>query len=444
MADQADAQPTKRFFLEMITRDISLEDAILDLIDNSIDALMRTRDIEILQITSSLLKPNESVDRQEASVEVTIDEKTVSISDNCGGIDYKSAKEEVFRFGRISHRERSSLSVYGIGLKRAIFKIGRKITIQSKTLNCGFKVTINVDEWAKESTPWSFPIEQLPAARSRKKAGTKIIITELNPEVKMRIRDGKISGVLSKSIGQSYALFLHKFVRICVNDHPIRSQQITVGASEEVTPSSFTFEESGVQVAIITGLAERVAGKWNAERAGWYVLCNGRAVVFADKTEMTEWGLRLPRFVSKYRGFIGIVLFFSQDPEKLPWTTTKRGLNQESAILQIARSKMATQAKPVISFLNNMYPSDDLEEIEEREIAEKVASVDVRSLVSANRRDFSVSPSRRPARSTVTVQFKAKRDDISRAKVAIGQRTMSAGKVGEHAFEYFLKNECSE
>ena len=32
-----DGNPTKKFFIEMITRDISIEDAIIDLLDNSID-----------------------------------------------------------------------------------------------------------------------------------------------------------------------------------------------------------------------------------------------------------------------------------------------------------------------------------------------------------------------------------------------------------------------
>jgi len=42
----ANAFPRKRFFLEMFTRDISLEDCILDLIDNSIDSLVRTKDLD--------------------------------------------------------------------------------------------------------------------------------------------------------------------------------------------------------------------------------------------------------------------------------------------------------------------------------------------------------------------------------------------------------------
>jgi hypothetical protein len=42
MTLQADATPTKRFFIDNLTRDLTLEDAILDLVDNSIDAFVRT------------------------------------------------------------------------------------------------------------------------------------------------------------------------------------------------------------------------------------------------------------------------------------------------------------------------------------------------------------------------------------------------------------------
>jgi hypothetical protein len=38
---KARANPTKAFFVRMITRDISLEDCILDLIDNSVDGAWR-------------------------------------------------------------------------------------------------------------------------------------------------------------------------------------------------------------------------------------------------------------------------------------------------------------------------------------------------------------------------------------------------------------------
>ena len=37
MPEQASAIPTKQFFVSMLTRDIRLEDAILDLVDNCLD-----------------------------------------------------------------------------------------------------------------------------------------------------------------------------------------------------------------------------------------------------------------------------------------------------------------------------------------------------------------------------------------------------------------------
>jgi len=57
MPEQANAFPRKHFFLEMFTRDISLEECILDLIDNSIDALVKTKNIDI---SSVVFKKGES------------------------------------------------------------------------------------------------------------------------------------------------------------------------------------------------------------------------------------------------------------------------------------------------------------------------------------------------------------------------------------------------
>ena len=38
---KAQASPAKRFFVEMLTRDIELADAILDLLDNCVDGALR-------------------------------------------------------------------------------------------------------------------------------------------------------------------------------------------------------------------------------------------------------------------------------------------------------------------------------------------------------------------------------------------------------------------
>ena len=38
-----DASPVKSFFVTMLTRDISLSDAILDLLDNCVDGILRKK-----------------------------------------------------------------------------------------------------------------------------------------------------------------------------------------------------------------------------------------------------------------------------------------------------------------------------------------------------------------------------------------------------------------
>jgi hypothetical protein len=43
--------PTKRFFVSMLTRDIELKDAILDLLDNCVDGAMRLRKKQLDQAT---------------------------------------------------------------------------------------------------------------------------------------------------------------------------------------------------------------------------------------------------------------------------------------------------------------------------------------------------------------------------------------------------------
>ena len=80
MAEQrvAHAQPTKEFFVKMLTKDISLEDCLLDLLDNSIDGGRRTRrEAERAQTPGRYAG---------LWVRFAFSKDRISVSDNCGGI----------------------------------------------------------------------------------------------------------------------------------------------------------------------------------------------------------------------------------------------------------------------------------------------------------------------------------------------------------------------
>src|SRR5262249_3468842 len=135
MSSVARAHPTKHFFLEMFTRDISLEDCILDLVDNSIDALIRTR--KLSPSTQLLATSPSALPKTPATIAIGLSPTKFSIHDNCGGIEPEYAKTEAFLFG---HRSpgRAYLGAYGIGLKRAIFKLGNRFQMRSRHTSGGF------------------------------------------------------------------------------------------------------------------------------------------------------------------------------------------------------------------------------------------------------------------------------------------------------------------
>jgi len=109
--------------------------------------------------------------RQEADtrglpkIDITFDSDGFTIVDTCGGIGIQEAKTVVFRFGTIDEQERGALSVYGIGLKRAVFKLGRVIEVRSRTEREGFRVAIKTASWMSddgaEKPKWTSNSHQL-------------------------------------------------------------------------------------------------------------------------------------------------------------------------------------------------------------------------------------------------------------------------------------------
>ena len=360
-------------------------------------------------------------------------------------MDLDHAQHQIFRFGRPAGSYESSLGIYGIGLKRALFKIGEHIDIVSRTMDSGFRISIDVPVWATDDASWTFPLEPIAGAAEPSQAGTTITIRNLTPAVQMRLGDGTLLKRLSSFIASTYALFLSKHLGVALNGVPIVAQSLPLAETAALPSNSRTLEMDNVTVSLVAGLQERQNDEWNAERAGWYVLCNGRLVVSADKTDLTGWGLGGPSFVSKHRGFLGIAFFFSADPARLPWTTTKRGLNRDSAVYQLVRKEMSALARPVLSFLNSFYPSDPDETKPAREVVETLQPANLGQVVARSQQSFpSVVPKRKGRRTTVSVQFEAERAAIERIRRKIGKPTWSAGAIGRYAFDHYMQTECPE
>src|SRR5690349_21592309 len=84
------ASPTKDFFVRMLTRDIELNDAILDLLDNCVDGILR----------SGKAKRKSAIPYKGFTAKITLAKNYFEIEDNCGGIPFEVAKKYAFAMGR--------------------------------------------------------------------------------------------------------------------------------------------------------------------------------------------------------------------------------------------------------------------------------------------------------------------------------------------------------
>jgi hypothetical protein len=439
---EATAYPKKRFFLEMFTRDISLEDCLLDLVDNSIDSLVRQSRKDPIR---GLLRVNQPRMRRDAlpHVDLSISPTEIKVRDNCGGIPLKDALTDVFNFGH-SIDPTGRLGAYGIGLKRALFKISKHFRIDSQTEKEAFSVNLDVLSWAKQDNgkieDWTIPVTiELPVKRPRT---TDIIFTELRDEVTMRLVDSSFVGLLSRTIARTYCLFLDRIVAVKVNGKFIDPEDLELAESTELKAARRVLRDGADKpdVELLAGLAPHE--RWAAERAGWYVFCNGRMVLAADKTDVTGWGVGLPNFHPKFRGFIGLGFFESRNPLLLPWTTTKRGLNRESPVYQDALREIALVSRPIIKFLDSFYPVEEPESLIGRQIAKSISPTSVQAVIARPPRDFQVTHNRRTESKSVRIQYDAEKAAVDKIRKAIKDPRASASQIGLLTFEHYLKTEC--
>ncbi len=435
-AVEASTEPEKRLFISLLTRDISFVDAFLDLIDNSVnsalipyaDRLQNANDYADLFLDASVTP--------KTFINLSITETSVTISDNAAGIDLKTAVDRVFRFGRPASNSHPNdrLSVYGIGLKRAIFKIGDHIEITSDHVDGGFSLDWHVDAWASDpNAGWKIPLSPRPET---KKTGTRIKIGSLHENTKRRIIDGSFLGELIEKIGRTYAYFLGKIITVSLNGQEIPAQLLSM--SDNFRNSYY--DAGAVTYSITAGIAKPAGKSFQQETAGWYVFCNGRTVIFADKSPLSGWGDLLPQFQPKHRPFLGVVFFVSTDAEELPWTTTKASVDVENVVWQVARRQMESIGRTVLGFLDQRYTEDGTE-VDAKELTDASATtISLLAAATSTQREFAPPPRNRSPTKT-SIQYKVSVSDLEKVKSHIGRSSMSNVDVGRYTFDYYLRNE---
>lgn len=345
-----DASPVKSFFVLMLTRDISLEDAILDLLDNCVDGVLRSKK------KKKGAKPYSGY-----WAKIDFDKDTFTIQDNCGGIPW-NLHEYAFRMGPSPDRPlrpEGSVGVYGIGMKRAIFKMGKDCLISTQNENDNYEIEIK-PEWIDDESEngWQIPVRA--SKKSMKEDGTTIVIGDLYPGIATRFGENikSFQAELKRMVATHYAYIIDKGFDVQINGDPIKPNPTRLVFTEEneipsIQPFIFkTKTDDGVEVFLTVGftkpipsqdevLNEQTEKRYSTEEAGWTILCNDRAVLYCDRTELTGWGeAGVPRYHTQFIAISGVVEFKADDASKLPTTTTKRGIDASSALYLQIKNKM--------------------------------------------------------------------------------------------------------
>lgn len=341
------AEPNKEFFIEMLTKDINIDKAIFDLIDNSIDAAKEKKH-----------KINEKI------IKITINEEKFIIYDNCGGIVKEDAIKYAFNFGRSKEYRKDneeSIGRFGVGMKRAIFKMGNKFEILTNDGTQTYKIKQDIQEWEK-SEKWEFKFEDTETDEINR-GETKITINELYSNIKNDFKLIDFIENLKKQIRIYYSIFLIDGLKIFINEDQIKAKDFNLIYKKDVLePQKIQFNIKDVKCTIISGLAKAKEGEDDDPvEAGWYIYCNNRLVLMANKDIVTGWGQDgVSVFHNTYAMFRGIVLFEASNSENLPINTTKSGIDEGNDVYITAKRKMSKVMKEQFKFLRKINKTENL------------------------------------------------------------------------------------
>jgi hypothetical protein len=430
--------PTKDFFIYMLTRDIGLSRSILDLIDNSIDGAQRERG-------------NGGLEGYHVTLHVDTDR--FSIADNCGGITLEIARKYAFRFGRPRDFQatKHSIGQFGVGMKRALFKLGSAFRIESTTAVSRFVLSENVEEWLNRPE-WGFEFDELDEPEDgfpEEQRGTRIEVTQLHDSVAEAFSLENFRNELRLELKEAHQNAIENGLSLSLNGIPLNFDPINLLESDQLKAVSkeenFKFpDDQWVKVRIFAGITRS-----DPQAAGWYIFCNGRLVLGADQSQKTGWGAggetEVPKFHNRSARFRGYVFFDADDAGLLPWNTTKTGIDADSKIYRAVRLQMISVMRPIIDFLNKFGREVEADEAE-KPLLEALESASPKPLSQ-----LTDSPSFQAPKPAVVVpkgpkigviSYRKNLEEIKTVRRALGVWTQK--EVGERTFDYYFKLECGD
>lgn len=452
-----EAEPERALFVEMLTRDIELIPAIMDLLDNSIDGARAQID--------------DDTPATEFKVDLKVSADQFEIRDNCGGIDLDVARQYAFRFGRPRAYKgtRRSVGQFGVGMKRALFKLGRVFSIESRAATTSFEMTVDVDEWMADTNPvWTFTMSKASRDYNPKKRGrgTTITVTRLHEAVREDLADGGFLSLLREQIRFRHQGALAEGITVTLNGERLDHFSRELLSGPDFKPINRTFvvssDHGDVAVRIIAGITKlerKDVGKDDGDAesfragtdAGWWIFCNDRLLLMRERTRLTGWGDSLPNYHPQYRQFRGYAYLTAASTAALPWNTTKTGVDEESRVWRQVQAQLKVAGAQIVAVLNRLKIEEQTSvNDDDRPTVNAAAAA---ALVPTDKLEeneaFAAPPPRKPKSKSSPrkprvqkMQFEVPADRFAAVSAQLG--TSVVAEVGRKTFDYYYEREIED
>ncbi|MEQ9446513.1 MAG: hypothetical protein RJS98_13180 [Rhodospirillaceae bacterium] len=235
---------------------------------------------------------------------------------------------------------------------------------------------------------------------------------------------------------------------IKINGEIVRAFPYTLNESAQVKPARINYVDraTGIEVEIRAGMSDKPTDWFDPELFqekgdlwGWYVVCNDRVVLRANRDDLTVWdrGREFPNWHPQYNGFLGFVFFKSDKPELLPWTTTKREVDASSGVYRRAIVKMREVTRPWTRYTNDRKSNLTIA----KQAESSVKPVPLMEITASKTLKLPKIRSSDAEDESVNISYSVSMDNYKAVAKSLGNQKMPYKKVGQKTFNYYLENE---
>lgn len=333
---------------KILVRDIDCKESLLDLIDNSIDSARSA----ILSGGGEVDARGMPVSYSGYEINVGIDKKkeAIYIEDTCSGIELSAMRDRFLVIGEESNAP-FAIGHFGVGLKRALLKLGRTYRIETSYIN----ETYLIECTAQDLTESSRKVFAKHIESKQPSSYTQIRILDVSDEAMREIFRSNIwEHNVSKEIGMRYSIFIKKGLVIKYKNVPIKAYcpGLREYKSIKLQEDDIGDVPHGIKVHIRAGLHENYKFKGEGEENtakenekitgeyGWYYVCNDRVIKIACKDSKFGWA---GKWHPEYYGFVGWV-YFTGNVKDLPWNTKKTDIDPDSDVFSAIKGYLQNYA----------------------------------------------------------------------------------------------------